>query len=56
MLADRGFRRASFIRWLQEHSLNYVVRIKKGACLTEKDGRRWIAWRGGIEARRVAVL
>jgi hypothetical protein len=41
VLADRGFRRASFIRWLQEHHLDYVVRIKKGSCITEEDGRRW---------------
>lgn len=41
ILADRGFRRASFLRWLQEHRLHYVVRIKKGSCITEEDGRRW---------------
>ena len=41
ILADRGFHRASFIRWLQKHDLHYVVRIKKGSCITEEDGRRW---------------
>lgn len=41
VLADRGFGRASFIRWLQRHDLHYVVRIKKGSCITEEDGRRW---------------
>lgn len=40
VLADRGFRRASFIRWLQTHNLDYVVRTKKGGCLTEEDGQR----------------
>lgn len=41
VLADRGFHRASFIRWLQNHDLDYVVRIKKGSCLTESDGSRF---------------
>lgn len=41
ILADRGFHRASFIAWLERHRLDYVVRIKKGSCITEKDGRRW---------------
>jgi hypothetical protein len=41
VLADRGFRRASFIGWLQRHDLDYVVRVKKGTCLTEEDGHRW---------------
>lgn len=41
ILADRGFHRASFIRWLQKHDLQYVVRIKKGSCITEEDGLRW---------------
>ena len=41
VLADRGFRRASFIRWLKDHDLDYVVRIKKGSCITEEDGHRW---------------
>ncbi len=41
ILADRGFHRASFIAWLKRHNLDYVVRIKKGSSITEKDGRRW---------------
>jgi hypothetical protein len=41
VLADRGFHRASFIRFLQRHGLEYVVRLKKGSCLTEADGQRW---------------
>jgi Transposase DDE domain len=49
VLADRGFRRASFVRWLQEHSLDYVVRIKKGSCLTEEDGRRWKLGEEGLK-------
>lgn len=41
VLADRGFHRASFIRWLERHRLDYVVRIKKGSCITETGGRQW---------------
>jgi hypothetical protein len=41
ILADRGFRRASFLAWLERHGLDYVVRIKKGSCITEASGRRW---------------
>ncbi len=41
VLADRGFHRAGFIAWLKRHHLDYVVRIKKGGCITEEDGRRW---------------
>jgi hypothetical protein len=41
VLADRGFHRAGFIAWLERHHLHYVVRIKKGSCMTETDGRRW---------------
>jgi hypothetical protein len=41
VLADRGFHRAGFIAWLERHRLDYVVRIKKGSCITEADGRRW---------------
>jgi hypothetical protein len=41
ILADRGFARATFLQWLQQHSLDYVVRIDKGTCITELDGQRW---------------
>jgi len=41
ILADRGFARASFLEWLQQHALDYVVRIDKGTCITQTDGRRW---------------
>jgi hypothetical protein len=41
ILADRGFHRAGFIAWLKNHDLDYVVRLKKGSCITEKDGRKW---------------
>jgi hypothetical protein len=41
ILADRGFARTSFFRWLNAHGLHYVVRLNKRTCLTEGDGRRW---------------
>jgi hypothetical protein len=41
ILADRGFARATFLEWLQAHALDYVVRIDKGTCILEPDGRRW---------------
>jgi hypothetical protein len=41
VLADRGFHRAGFIACLELHQLDYVVRIKKGSCITETDGHRW---------------
>jgi hypothetical protein len=47
ILADRGFHRASFIAWLERHRLDYVVRIKKGSCITEADGNR--TWKLGEE-------
>lgn len=49
VLADRGFRRASFIRWLKDHRLDYVVRIKKGSCITEEDGNRWKLGEEGLK-------
>ncbi len=41
VLADRGFHRAGFLAWCARHDLDYVVRLKKGTCITEADGRRW---------------
>jgi hypothetical protein len=41
ILADRGFARATFLQWLQAHPLDDVVRIDKGTCVMEPDGRRW---------------
>ena len=38
---DRGFCRAGFLSWLEYHNLHYVVRLTKGACITEPDGKRW---------------
>jgi hypothetical protein len=33
VLADHGFARATFLAWLQEHGLDYVVRITTGTGL-----------------------
>jgi len=41
ILADRGFARATFLTWLQEHRLDYVVRITAGTGLVTADGSRW---------------
>ncbi|MHB0871216.1 MAG: transposase [Chloroflexota bacterium] len=41
ILADRGFARANFLAFLKSRHLDYVVRIDKGTCMTEMDGRRW---------------
>lgn len=38
VLADRGFCRAGFLTWLEYQNLRYVVRLTKGACITEADG------------------
>jgi hypothetical protein len=56
ILADRGFRRASFIGWLQEHSLDYVVRIKKGSSLIEEDGHRWKLGQEGLKPGQNCVF
>ena len=48
VLADRGFARAAFFAWLNARGLDYVVRVKKGTCLTERGRRR----RPALEARR----
>jgi hypothetical protein len=55
VLADRGFARATFLEWLQRHPTrpDYVVRIDKGTCLTEPDGRRW---KLGTEAMQLGQL
>jgi hypothetical protein len=49
ILADRGFHRASFIAWLERYRLDYVVRIKKGACITGKDGSTWKLGEEGLK-------
>jgi Transposase DDE domain len=49
VLADRGFRRAGFIYWLQRHGVDYVVRLSKGSCLTEADGKQWKLGEEGLE-------
>jgi hypothetical protein len=59
VLADRGFHRAGFLTWLEYRNLDYVVRLSKGTCITEPDGRRWklgeeclkpgqLRWAGGV--------
>jgi hypothetical protein len=56
VLADRGFHRASFIAWLERHHLHYVVRIKKGSCITETDGQRWKLGEEGLRLGEVRFV
>lgn len=56
ILADRGFHRASFLAWLERHRLDYVVRIKKGSCITEKDGRRWKLGEEGLKVGELRFI
>ena len=48
VLADRGFARAPFLEALQQRGIDFVVRIDKGTCLTEPDGRRWKLGEDGL--------
>ena len=51
VLADRGFARATFLEWLQQHPARpaFVVRVDRGTCLTEPDGRRWKLGTEGLQ-------
>jgi hypothetical protein len=49
ILADRGFHRASFLDWLERHRLDYVVRIRKGACISEASGHRFKLGEEGLK-------
>ena len=41
ILADRGFARASFLTWLEEQGVDYVVRIDRGTTMSPATGPRW---------------
>jgi len=56
IVADRGFHRAGFIAWLSRQHLDYVVRIRKGSCITEKDGRRWKLGEEGLQIGEVRFM
>ena len=55
VLADRGFHRAGFIAWLERHRLDYVVRIKKGSCMTEAD-RTWKLGEEGLKPGEIRFV
>ncbi|MCL5960284.1 MAG: transposase [Chloroflexi bacterium] len=38
ILADRGFARSEVFQWLNERKLDFVIRIKKGTCITDACG------------------
>jgi hypothetical protein len=42
VLGDRGFGRAEFIAFLQKREIDYVLRLKQGARITEADDRHWL--------------
>ncbi len=42
ILADRGYARANIFAFLKIHGLDQAIRVDKGTCMTEADGRRWI--------------
>ncbi len=56
ILADRGFHRTSFIAWLERHHLAYVVRLKKGSCVTEADGSIWKLGEEGLKLGEVRFV
>lgn len=49
ILADRGFCRASFLAWLEYQNLDYVVRLCKGACITDPDQKGWKLGEEGLK-------
>jgi hypothetical protein len=56
LAADRGFRRTGFIGWLARQELDYVVRLRKGACITEVSGRRWKLGEEGLKIGEVRCI
>jgi hypothetical protein len=56
ILADRGFHRAGFIAWLERHHLDYVLRLKKGSCITEADGSSWKLDEEGLKLGEVRFV
>ncbi len=56
VLADRGFHRAGFIGWLGRHHLHYVVRIRKGACISEASGHRLKLGQEGLKMGEVRFI
>lgn len=40
ILADRAFARSEFFQWLIERKLDFVIRFKKGTCITDASGLR----------------
>jgi hypothetical protein len=42
VLGDRGFGRAEFIAFLQKRDVDYVLRLRRGARITEADDTHWL--------------
>jgi hypothetical protein len=41
VIGDRAFGRAGLIEWLQARKVDYVLRLKRGAMITQSDGGQW---------------
>jgi hypothetical protein len=50
VLGDRGFGRAEFIAFLQKREVDYVLRLKRGARITEPDDTHWLLGAEGTRA------
>ncbi len=49
VIGDRGFGRAELIAWLQRKGVDDVLRGRRGARITEADGRHWLLGERAIE-------
>jgi hypothetical protein len=50
VLGDRGFGRAELLAFLQKRDVDYVLRLKRGARITEADGTHWLLGEEGTRA------
>ncbi|HEX2298564.1 MAG TPA: transposase [Pseudonocardiaceae bacterium] len=48
VIGDRGFGRAGLIAWLQARGVDYVLRLRRGALITEPDARGWQLGAAGL--------
>ena len=45
VLADRDFGNTWLLAWLQRQGVDYVIRLRRGGSLTERNGSRWFLGR-----------
>ena len=53
VIGDRGFGRAGLIEWLQARGVDYVLRLRRGALITEPEGRGWKLGAEGLRPGQV---